>query len=177
MALSIIEHIYHSYRPYDTLVVESDDQGIRTVPLADRTQLEPGLAVYRFGAGIYYANASRFTEEVMDLVEDADPKLRWLVVLGSGISDIDYSGADSVRQVHEELARLGVTLAFADLSGPVRRQLDDYGLTERLGAANIHGSLREVVAAYRATAAAPAPTPMPIPPAAPPSDAAGPAPA
>jgi MFS superfamily sulfate permease-like transporter len=39
MALSIIEHIYHSYRPYDTLVGRSPDGEVALTPLADRTEL------------------------------------------------------------------------------------------------------------------------------------------
>ena len=31
----------------------------------------------------------------MELVEGADPPLRWLAVSGAAISDIDFSGADT----------------------------------------------------------------------------------
>ena len=78
MVLSIVEHILHSYRPYDTLVVETDEHGIRTAPLEGGGQMAPGLAVYRFGSGLYYANAARFTAEIMGVVEHADPPSgRW----------------------------------------------------------------------------------------------------
>lgn len=153
MALSIVEHIFHSYRPYDTLVVYTDERGIRTAPLAGGAQMAPGLAVYRFGAGLYYANAARFTEEIMGIAERAGPPLRTLVVLGSAVADIDYSGSDSLRQVQEELGRQGVTLMLADLSPAIRALLDAYGLTEKIGAANIHDTLGEAVTAHRAASA------------------------
>ena len=152
MALSIVEHIYHSYRPYDTLVVETAEHGIHTTSLEGGSQITPGVAVYRFGSGLYYANAARFTEEIMTLVEQAQPPLTRLLILGSAIADVDYSGSDSLRQVHEELGRKGVTLAFADLSPAVRRQLDAYGLIEQVGAANVYESLLEALAATHGTA-------------------------
>ena len=152
MALSIVEHIYHSYRPYDTLVVETVEHGIHTTSLEGGSQITPGVAVYRFGSGLYYANAARFTEEIMTLVEQAQPPLTRLLILGSAIADVDYSGSDSLRQVHEELGRKGVTLAFADLSPAVRRQLDAYGLIEQVGAANVFESLLEALAATPGTA-------------------------
>jgi SulP family sulfate permease len=158
MALSIVEHIYHSYRPYDTLVIETPEHGIHTTPLEDGSQFAPGIAVYRFGSGLYYANASRFTEEIMGIVERADPPLTHLVICGSAIADVDYSGSDSLRQIHEELMRKGVTLALADLSPAVRLQLDAYGLAEQIGRGNIHESLREAVAAAGTT---PAPSATP----------------
>jgi di/tripeptidase len=48
-----------------------------------------GVAVYRFGASLYYANTSRFTEELATLAEDADPPLKWIVVDAEAISDDD----------------------------------------------------------------------------------------
>ena len=149
MALSIVEHIYHSYRPYDTLLAPRSTTARSTRrPWRMAPSSLPGLAVYRFGASLYYANASRFTEEIMDLVEDADPPLRWLALVGSAMADVDYSGADSMRQVHEELERKNVTLVLADLSPEVRSQLDAYGLTEQIGEGNIYASIRELEAAY-----------------------------
>jgi high affinity sulfate transporter 1 len=152
IGLSIVEHIYHSYRPYDTLLAVTSDGTPGPVPLADRAEALPGLVVYRFGASLYYANGTRFTEEVMDLVEGAAPPLRWLAVSGSSIGDIDFSGADTIRQVKEELARTGVTFAICDLNPKVREQLDAYGLTELIGTDRIFATTADLLAAYRASA-------------------------
>jgi MFS superfamily sulfate permease-like transporter len=111
MALSIVEHIFHSYRPYDTLIGQTAGGDLESFPPSSGTQIVPGVAVYRVGASLYYANATRFTAEIMDLVEDADPPLEWLVLLASAIGDVDYSGSDSIRQVHEELGGKDVTLS------------------------------------------------------------------
>ena len=99
MVLSIVEHIDHTYHPRDRLLSITEDGRIATTPIATGTQAAPGLAIYRFGAGIYYANASRFTEEILELVEDASPSLRWLAVSMASVSDIDYSGSDTVARL------------------------------------------------------------------------------
>ncbi len=164
IGLSILEHIYHSYHPYDTLLALAADGSPGPVALADRTEALPGLVMYRFGASLYYANGSRFTEEIMDVVEGAETPLRWLGVSGTVIGDVDFSGADTIRQVQEELARTGVTFAMCDLDPKVRGQLDAYGLTEVIGADRIFLTAADMVAAYRASgdaAAAPAPSPAP----------------
>ncbi len=62
--LSIVEHIYHSYRPYDTLISIAPDRRVIFTPYDSGQQAAPGLAVYRFGASLYYANATRFTAEI-----------------------------------------------------------------------------------------------------------------
>ena len=170
IGLSIIEHIYHSYRPYDTLLAMTPDGTPGPTPLADRAEALPGLVVYRFGASLYYANGTRFTEELMDLAEGADPPLRWLAVSASSIGDIDFSGADTIRQVKEELARTGVTFAICDLNPKVRDQLDAYGLTELIGTDRIFATAADLLAAYRAAGDVAAPE---SPPAADPAPAQG----
>jgi MFS superfamily sulfate permease-like transporter len=154
MALSVIEHIYHSYRPYDSLLTVRAGT-ITSVPIEGREEIVPGLAIYRFGASIYYANANRFTTEVMDLVEDAVPPLRWLALSGSVVGDVDYSAADSLRQIQEELARKNVTLVLVDVSPTVRKTLDSYGLTEKIGTGNFFDSIDELINAFQASTGGP----------------------
>ncbi len=152
IGLSIIEHLYHSYRPFDTLLSVAADGHTDMSELPAGTQAVPGLAIYRFGANLYYANATRFTAEIMDIVEDASPPLRWFALSASAIGDIDYSGADSIRQVREELGRKDITFTLCDVDPKVRKQLDAYGLTERLGAANIYPSRQRLIVAYQSAA-------------------------
>ncbi len=154
MALSIVVHIYHSYRPYDSLLVSNGagDYDFRPTPEAEGGQLEPGLIVYRFGASLYYANATRFMAEVMDLVQDADPPIRWFVVACGVMGDVDYSGAGALSQIQQELKAKGITLVLADVDPQVLAELAKYGLTEAIGAANIYQSVRDAATAYGATA-------------------------
>ena len=129
MALSIVEHLYHSYRPYDTLLTVTPEGQVQYAEPQSHSEAAPGLVVYRFGAGLYYANASRFTEEAFELFETADPPLRWLCLDGAAVGDVDYTGADAIRQLHAELALVNVTLLACNVSPKVRAQLEAYGLT------------------------------------------------
>jgi sulfate permease, SulP family len=161
MILSILEHIHHSYMPSDHVLGIGPDGLITETPVGSGSQVAPGLAVYRFGASIYYANTARFTEEVTQLAETADPPLRWLAISASVIGDIDYQGAEALRAVKDELDRLGVTLVLCDVEPRVRRELDAYGLTAAIGEDHIFDSLSQVLAAYRQlppAASAPAPS-------------------
>ena len=148
MGASIVEHIYHSYRPFDRVLVPTPGGDYVTKPLDSAAQALPGLAIYRFGSGIYYANATRFTAEIIDLVELAEPPLRWLCVSAAAIGDIDYSGSETLVVVQDELAGMGVTLVMADIDEYVRKLLDAYGVTGKIGAEHLFPSLGEAVAAY-----------------------------
>jgi MFS superfamily sulfate permease-like transporter len=146
--LSLILVVMHAYRPHDRIIAVAPD-GTRTLgPVDQPVQAAPGLVIYAFGAELFYANATRFTEEVMGIVESADPPLTWLVVDAAAIGDIDYSGADTVRQVAGELDRQHARMVLCNVDPAVRSLLDAYGLTERIGAAFIFTTLQDVLDAY-----------------------------
>ncbi len=154
IALSIVIHIQHSYHPYDRLLALDPRGRPLFSPVESGTQALPGLAIYRFGASLYYANATRFTAEILELVTTADPPLKWVCLSASAMGDVDYSGADAIRAVVEELGKLGVTFVATEFDPVVQRLLDAYGLTDKIGAANIFPTVVEVVEAYERTTAA-----------------------
>ncbi len=147
MALSIVEHIYHSYRPYDTVLGVTSAGRVQVRPPTAPIQAAPGVLVYRFGASLYYANAARFTAEILELVETAQPPLSWFVLDCASIGDVDYSGSDAIRQVVEELGRKDVKLALSDVDPNVRAQLDAYGLTARIGDERIFETFQDLLEA------------------------------
>ena len=111
---------------------------------------EPGLLVYRFGADLFYANERRFTDELRALVDGASPPLRGVVVDASAVSDLDYSAAQSLRQLIAELQRRRIALAFGRVSPALRSDMQRHGIAAALGAAHIHASLHQALADARA---------------------------
>ena len=149
VALSIIAHLRHSYRPMDRLLVPAPGGAMKPTPLDKGQQAVEGLAVYRFGADLYFANETKFTEEVINLARTAKPPLKWLCLSAVNISDVDYTASETLKAVHKELMKFGVTLVISDLSEMVRAQLDRDGFTEMIGQENIFETVQEAVAAYR----------------------------
>ena len=135
-------------------MTEGADGSLQTVPEKQGAQLAPGLAIYRFGASLYYANATRFTAEVMDLVEDAQTRR----CAGSCISAARPSATSTTRaptrcaRSRRSWRAKGVTLALADLNPRVRNRSDEYGLTDKIGDGNIYDSIRDAVKAHSGSA-------------------------
>lgn len=149
IVLSIVIHISHSYRPSDGTLVPMPRGHWKTTAVDKNKEAEPGLIVYFFGASLYFANAVRFSEEIVRLVDDAQPQVKWLDVDAAAMIGIDYTGADTVRQVHSILEKKGVTLVFSNVIDHVRKEIDRYGLTKLIGEEHIFDSLPDVLDAYR----------------------------
>ena len=149
MALSLFRHVRHSYRPH-TMMLEPDPMG-RWVPepATPGKVTEPGLIVYHFGADLFYANQNRFTDEVRALVKQAPTPLRWLVIDAGATTDIDYSAAQSLRDLLEDLARQRIGTIFGRVNAYLRADMDRHGITAVVGPEHIFQTLHEAVAAAR----------------------------
>jgi len=148
MVLSLLRVVRHSYRPHTGVFVVSEGDAWQLVPAVPGAVTEPGLVIYRFGAALFYANASLFAEEVRGLVQPALSPARWLVVDAEAITNVDYTAARVVRQLHKELAHGGVVLVLARVSLSLKADLDRHLLTEVIGAARFFDRLHDALAAF-----------------------------
>ncbi|MCG5219259.1 SulP family inorganic anion transporter [Streptosporangium soli] len=85
------------------------------------------LAVYRFESQLFFANADTFKAEITHL---ADQGARWIVLDAEAITDVDTTGAQTLRETTAVLRERGVTFAVARATTGLRHLLDHYGLTD-----------------------------------------------
>ena len=125
---SIIDHLRHSYRPRSYLLVKSAAGHWQPAPVAPGARTEPGLVVYRFGTSLYYANAARFAEDLLSLTTHGDP-LRWLVLDGAAIGDVDYTASAILATAIRRLHAAHIEVIVTSMADPVRAQLRHYGIS------------------------------------------------
>ena len=156
IVISVLNHLRNSYRPNNSVLTPRAAGGYREGPVMAGVQAKAGLVVYRFSASLYYANAGGLSGEMLGLVDDSTVKVSWLCLDAAAISDIDFSGGQTLLDLHRELTERGVRLVFTVVSDPVRVELDRYGITELVGADAYFDDNIDLIEAY---GAAPHPTP------------------
>ncbi len=148
---SIIDHLRHSYNPRNSVLVKSPAGHWQPVPVLPGTRTEEALVIYRFGTSLYYANASRLIDDIMALADHGGP-LRWMVLDGAAIGDVDYTAAAVLTRVIEHLRKRHVRFAVSAVLGPVREQLDRYGISAALGPGAYYDTPGEALEAFHAAA-------------------------
>jgi MFS superfamily sulfate permease-like transporter len=108
---------------------------------------EPGIIVYRFGADLFYANQNRFADEVRSLVAHAPTPIHCFIVDAGAITDIDYSAAQSLLELLEDLERQKVNMVFGRVNYYLRSDMDRHGITAVIGEGRIFPTLHEAIAA------------------------------
>jgi len=148
MVLSLLRVVKHSYHP-QTGVLTVDEQGAwHLKPALPGTVTRPGVAIYRFGAALFYANVGRLSEEIRELAGDGlSSRLRWLVIDAEAIPNIDYTAAHVVRDLQAQLKTSGVRLALARVATSLESDLARHRLLDVIGSESIFPSLHDALAA------------------------------
>ncbi len=152
IVLSLIDHLQRSYRPATAVLTPTADSSVwHGTPVSPDARSVPGLIVYRFSSGLYYANANHLFEEITGfLPATPDRPLSWLCLDCAAIADIDYSGGQTLRQLQGELDEHGVRFVVAEATEVVVAELERYGLTDLLGPGAVFPSVTDAVSAFQA---------------------------
>ena len=149
VVLSIFRHVRHSYNPHAMLFAPDVTGRWVPVPATPGQGDQPRTIVYRFGSDLFFANAERFADQVRALVESAPTPVRWFVVDAGAITAIDYSAAQSVRDLIDELKRRSVSFVSPRVSPYLRSDMDRHYITDAVGEKWIFATLHEAVTAIR----------------------------
>jgi MFS superfamily sulfate permease-like transporter len=123
------------------------DGGTETSLPTPGTRSEAGLIVYRFGVGLFYANAGRLADEAAGLVDVPEPP-RWFVLDAEAMDDIDYTGGKTLAELADQLADRHIVFAVAAASDTLHRELDRFGVTAKIGTDHYYSSVDDARAAF-----------------------------
>jgi high affinity sulfate transporter 1 len=147
--LSMLAHLRHSYHPRNFLLVESPNRGWSLNSVESGSLAAPGLAIYQFGANLYYANEERFTSDILEIVKNAGPSLKWICISALSIQDIDYSGSEALKQVISELKKRDIVLVMSNVEEGVKRQLERDKIIDLIGKVHFFEFNKDALVTYR----------------------------
>ncbi|SDH83771.1 Sulfate permease, MFS superfamily [Paraburkholderia steynii] len=147
VALSLLRHVRHSYRPH-TMVMEPSPANGRWQPVPAKPGImsAPGLIVYRFGSDLFFANDHVFTAEVIELVDAASGDLHSLVIDAGAITALDYSAALTLSDLITDLQDRKVAVIFGRVNPYLRADMDRHRITQVVGDSNVFDTLHEALA-------------------------------
>jgi len=149
MVLSLMEHVRRSYRSQNVVLALDKATGAwQLLPVSAPRQVEEGLLIYRFAHTMYYANAQQLYDQITSLAESSEPQLRWFCIDASAVADIDFSAAETLREIHSILQSRGIRLVWANVIDPVRLELDTYEITGLIGRDAFYQNITQVLEAY-----------------------------
>jgi len=153
LLLSLVLHVRRHYETVDVVLTHDAKGHVRPIRPTPGAVSEPGIVVYRFGGGIFYANASRLSEEILGLV-DVDEPPRWFVLDCAAIDDIDYTGGKTLAELADQLIARNVQFAMCVVYEKLQAELDAFEITAKIGAEHIYETADDAIEAFHAAAQA-----------------------
>ena len=130
--LSLGAFVSHAWRPYRAeLGRVLGLRGYHDLSRHPEGERLPGIVIVRFDAPLFFANGGIFDDFVRATVTAAGPDIRTVILAAEPITEIDTTAVDELIELDDFLASRGATLIFAEMKGPVKDRLREYGLSER----------------------------------------------
>jgi high affinity sulfate transporter 1 len=111
--LALTRFLMRTARPSDYRLGVIESQGdfyeIEHYPEAKEI---PGLLFYRFEASLIFFNANYFKQRLTKMIRTSKTPVRWVVVDGRSINNIDLTGALMLYDLAKTLAARGIVLAL-----------------------------------------------------------------
>lgn len=122
-------------------------------------QTLPHVAVIRVDESLLFTN-TRWLSDTLGGLPGERPALQHVVLMMTGVNDIDFTGLEGLRQLAQDLHQRGVALHLSELKGPVQDKLQATGLGTWL-TGQVFRSQHEAQAALEALGALGAQGPKP----------------
>jgi MFS superfamily sulfate permease-like transporter len=132
VALTVLDFLIRTMKPRADIVARKPDGTLGGIRANRLTPMSKQFVPVRFDGSLTFVNVAYFEDIILEAIADF-PEAKAILVVGSGINDIDASGEEKIREVADRLHKVGVWLMFSGLKHQVRSLLERGGVVEQLG--------------------------------------------
>jgi len=149
VAVSILQIFARAWRPHSAVMGKARGvAGYHDITRYPDATLIPGLLLIRWDAPLFFANANLFHRLIIDLISEAEPTPKWVLVAAEPITDVDTTAADMLVDLDLELNALGIHLILAELKDPVKDKIERYGLYDTIDRRHFYPTINKAIKAF-----------------------------
>ncbi|MFO7602722.1 MAG: SulP family inorganic anion transporter [Gammaproteobacteria bacterium] len=132
VALTVVHYLIRIMKPRTEIVSRKVDGTLGGIRAHSLKPISNQFVPVRFDGALTFINVAYFEDMILEAQREF-PDARVILVIGSGINEIDASGEEKVREVAERLRSANVDLMFSSLKHQVMQVFERSGLVEQLG--------------------------------------------
>jgi len=136
-SLAIGLYLFRTMTPRIAFLGRYSDGTLRDVIVHTDLPVDEKVVAMRFDGSLYFANVSHFEEAILRAVAD-NPDVKFILVVGDGMNQLDASGVEILRQLVLRLKENDVTLVFSGLKRQILQIMQRTRLMELIGEENAH---------------------------------------
>lgn len=143
---SLALFIWRTARPHVAVLgkIPDSDDIYRNVERFPEVITWPHIGILRVDASLYFANAKFLENKIIQLLSEKK-EMKYFILDGSGINDIDASAEETLRGLVSNLKTQGCEFYIASLKGPVRDVMKAADFYSFLGENHFFDSISQAV--------------------------------
>jgi len=150
VALSLGVFLYKSMRPQVRSLALASDNSLRCAAEYSLMECEY-MDVVRFDGPLFFANASFLEDKISERMA-MKPKLQHIVLVASGMNDMDASGEEVLSLLVDRCRQNGVDISLSGVNESVRKVLVRTHLLEKIGEDHVFATTERAVDAVHESA-------------------------
>jgi SulP family sulfate permease len=139
-------YLYRTMSPRVAILGRYRDGTFRDLKVNPDLPTSKHLVAIRFDGSLYFANVSYFEDAVLEAVSN-HPDAKYVLVVGSGINQLDASGEEVIHHLVDRLKGAGITLVFSGLKKQVLDVMRATGLFDAIGQDKLFATEDQAIAA------------------------------
>ena len=121
--ISLLLFVWKTSRPHVAEVGQvPGSQHFRNI-LRHKVETDPGVVTLRIDESLYFANARRMEDLILNRVLRDRDTLHHVILMCSAVNEVDFSALESLEAINRRLGDLGVKLHLSEVKGPVMDRL------------------------------------------------------
>jgi MFS superfamily sulfate permease-like transporter len=146
VVLTVLHYLIRTMKPRAEIVSHKADGTLGGIRAHNLKPISEHYVPVRFDGSLNFMNVAYFEDMVLDAHREF-PQARVILVVGSGINEIDASGEEKIREVARRLREVGVELMFSSLKHQVLQVFERSGLVDELGRRSYFADKQSALAA------------------------------
>ncbi|MES9860541.1 MAG: SulP family inorganic anion transporter [Candidatus Thiodiazotropha sp. LLP2] len=137
--LSLGLFLWRTMRPRFAQLSRYKDGTMRDIRVR-KLQTSPLISIVRFDGSLYFASAGYFETKILGVVAE-NPQLKYIILDGEGINQIDATGEEVLHHLWERLQAQGITLIVARMKKQFMDTIRRTGLKDKMGDTTFHSRI------------------------------------
>ena len=150
VALSLAVFLYKSMRPRVASLSRTDDEALRDATAFGLKECQH-IALVRFDGPLFFANASFLEDQITDRMM-GNEKLKHIIIVASGINDMDASGEEALSLIVDRVRASGVDISLCGVNESVMAVLERTHLLEKIGQDHVYPTMETAICATHESA-------------------------
>ncbi len=141
--LSLMVFLYKSMRPRVASLSRHEDEALRCSEEHGLAECSH-IAMVRFDGPLFFANASFLEDKITDKMASND-KLRHIILVASGINDMDASGEEAMSLLIDRVRSSGLDISLCGVNESVMAVMKRTHLLEKIGKDHLYATMESAI--------------------------------